>query len=436
MANIKKQVSQLDPHAPSLPVKFLGINVQFHAFYLISALVMTLIVSTTALSRREGQSWLDDLFNGSPKPGQLGLGIFDIVGYTFPFMYPFRQINPSVLSIMIPWACFITHLSGQWYLIYQARAAKLRGEIDWSDGPEWNPYAREMLRWNVFFTIVHFFQTHMYYDGLSAVFPSISALFSGVTSLAVVYIFRCRTRGFILNWTPQSFKQEIDEFGLFLKEYHGYISIFGITVNFWHHPMEVTLSHATGFFHTFLLYYQSSLLYQRGHSQKYWTFFLEIMIWVHGATVAYCQNLFDGILFKMFFSSFLLLVCLGPMWSLPVVQKYLEGDKQNVKYRRLLVAVFVPLTVLVVLLYTNPISHLSWIWQVTNQPMLYYLLFAFYYAFYRFGKWVNSVVLQGKFKMSPTSNLYYSVLAFLTALPLAVLMTSSALIYGKIAPKH
>lgn len=317
------------PYLLSSELTACGYKLKYHWVFILTSFVAAAVGSFAAISHRTGTNWWTDLNNGDPKAHELGLGHFDIVGYTFPFAYPYRLVKSTIPSQLTPWLCFVVHQVGQWWIISQARTAKLAGKLDWTEFPHWNKYALRMLKLNVLMIVVRYLQTHMFYDGLSATFPSISALFSGVSSLVVVYIFKFRTRGVVFGWTPTWFAGEVDEFCLFLKHYHGYISSFGIILNFWHHPLEVTLAHFTGFFHTFLLLWQSSLLYQRGHSNRYWAFLLESMIWVHGATVAYCQHLFEGLLFKMFLCSFMLVVIMGPVWGLPALQEYVAKSRQR-----------------------------------------------------------------------------------------------------------
>ena len=62
---------------------------------------------------------------------------------------------------------------------------------------------------------------------------------------------------------------------------------WAITYTFWYHPVEVTPGHLLGFFYMFLLLLQGSLFMTRYHVNRWWTLFLEMMMVIHGTTVAY-----------------------------------------------------------------------------------------------------------------------------------------------------
>jgi hypothetical protein len=58
---------------------------------------------------------------------------------------------------------------------------------------------------------------------------------------------------------------------------------------FWYHPMAATQGHLIGFFYMFFLMVQSSLFFTRVHVNRWWTFFQEFLVLVHGALVAWQQ---------------------------------------------------------------------------------------------------------------------------------------------------
>ena len=60
-----------------------------------------------------------------------------------------------------------------------------------------------------------------------------------------------------------------------------------ITSTFWYHPVEGTPGHLLGFFDMFLLLLQGRLFMTRYHVNRWWTLGLEMMMVVHGTTVAY-----------------------------------------------------------------------------------------------------------------------------------------------------
>ena len=320
------------PNAIDMSVSFF----QRHIFFVLSTALLSSFIVFTSFSRRAGVSFLDDLTNGMPERGQLGLGRFEIYGVTYPFEYPFRLAVSTIPSVWTPWVCFIVHQLGQWYILFTAKQAKQRGELNWTPEDTWNPYAQAMLKLNVVMILLHYLQTQVFYDGLAASFPEISTLFAGVSSILVGFVFEIRRRGLIFGWTPATGTDTLFEFTKVLKEYHGYLASFGIVLTFWYHCMESTFAHWTGFIHIFLLLWQSSLLYQQQHKNRYWTLLLEMWILLHGSVVAYYQGILDGALYLMFLTSFTLLFLMGPMWGIPFVQEWLANGNKVVRRNALL----------------------------------------------------------------------------------------------------
>jgi hypothetical protein len=83
----------------------------------------------------------------------------------------------TIPSSVTPWICYVLHQIGQFYIIFKAREAKARGEIDWTPVGQLNPYAKAMLTLNVGFIVLHYVQTELFYDGLAATFSEISSMY-------------------------------------------------------------------------------------------------------------------------------------------------------------------------------------------------------------------------------------------------------------------
>lgn len=69
------------------------------------------------------------------------------------------------------------------------------------------------------------------------------ALFAGVSALLVAFMFSIKRRGLAFTWTPKNYKDILFEFAEFVRQYHGYLASFGITLTFWYHTMESTFAH-------------------------------------------------------------------------------------------------------------------------------------------------------------------------------------------------
>jgi hypothetical protein len=68
-----------------------------------------------------------------------------------------------------------------------------------------------------------------------------------------------------------------------------------------------------GFLYMFMLFVQSSLIFNRAHINRWWTFFLEIFVIIHGVTVAILQG--TG-LWPMFAFGFGAMIILTQMYGL------------------------------------------------------------------------------------------------------------------------
>lgn len=405
---------------------------QRHAFFILSTVALSAAIVYTNFSRRDGVSYMDDLTNGTPKRGELGLGRFEIAGTTVPFEYPFRLAVTTIPSAVTPWICYLLHQFGQFYIIYKAKKAKAVGLLEWTTASEWNPYATAMLKLNVGMIMLHYLQTQLFYDGLASTFPEISTLFAGVSSILVAFVFKVQRRGLIFGWTPEYGRELLYEFTTAMREYHGYFASFGIVLTFWHHCMESTYAHLTGFIHIFLLFWQSSLLYQNQHRNQYWALLLEMWILVHGSVVAYYQGYIDGALYLMFFTSFTLLFLMGPLYGIPFVKEWLENGNKNARRQALLygsLAWFVYFAISQFSAY----NALHYSFLVIALPVLYYAFGAWYFAFYCSGKWMDSILVSRGW-ITRASTVWWCLVTFWGFMSLASIMFLSEFIYRIFVP--
>jgi hypothetical protein len=385
-------------------------------------------------SRSPGKSIWDDLTNGNPKRGELGLGRFVIYGITYPFEYPFRLAVRTIPSAVTPWLCYIPHQAGQWFILFKAKQAKKRGELQWTDSDVWNPYAWAMFQWNLFFVFVHVLQTQYFYDGLAATFPEISTLFAGVSSILVAFVFEVRRRGFAFTWTPSAWRESLFELADIFKQYHGYLACFGITLTFWYHTMESTFAHLTGFIHIFLLLWQSSLIYQKSHRNRYWTLLLEMWILLHGSVVAYYQGILEGGLHLMFLTSFTFLFIMGPMWGIPFIKRFTDEDPKRKNFRVILLLIPTLITFSIWCVYKfNAIGKLYLTPMFLALPGLYYGFLGWYFMFYAVGKRLE-LQMSGKWGIVRKSKLWWSILSVWGFLSCASIMFIAEFIYRQFVP--
>ena len=231
------------------------------------------------------------------------LAHFQIVGPTVAFAYPWRLAEPTVFSHLAAWSGYLLHNLVAWVIIYLARREKPK----YQSGMQWFNWA--MLAANVFFVTLHIIQSQIWYDGLAQDVPEITALGSVALMLMVILILETPRRGLLFG-KKLKFRQQ---FMRIVREYHGYLFSWAIIYTFWYHPTVGTFGHLAGFFYMFLLFAQSSLLFNRAHLNKYWTFFLEFFVLVHGVAVAVFQG---QAMWPMFAFGFGAMVVLTQMYGL------------------------------------------------------------------------------------------------------------------------
>src|SRR5262249_39192269 len=150
---------------------------------------------------------------------------------------------------------------------------------------------------NALFIILHFIQTHIWYDALAQNVSVFSSQGSVIVLLVWVLLMENNRRGLFFGQ-----KMPISQCILqFARKYHGYYFSWAIIYTFWYHPMENTAGHLIGFFYMFLLLLQSSLFFTGVHINKYWTFTQEILVLAHGTMVAIVNG---NNLWPMFFFGF------------------------------------------------------------------------------------------------------------------------------------
>ena len=139
---------------------------------------------------------------------------------------------------------------------------------------------------NAAFILLHFLQTHLWYDGLAQDTSIFSSQGSVVVLLVWVLLMENSRRGLFFG-KKAPIGAEIVRFA---RRYHGYFFSWATIYTFWWHPMENTPGHLVGFFYMFLLLLQGSLFFTRIHTNRWWTVTQEVLVLVHGTMVAVIQG--------------------------------------------------------------------------------------------------------------------------------------------------
>lgn len=178
------------------------------------------------------------------------------------------------------WGFYLSHQVVIWGLIYyaQTRVKRYTGGLHWV-----NVWA---LAANVFFILLHLFQTHIWYDGLAQDVSIWSSQGSVIVLLVWVLLMENSRRGLFFGKRAPISRQIV----AFARKYHGYFFAWATIYTFWFHPMESTSGHLIGFFYMFLLLLQGSLFFTRIHINRWWTLVQEVIVLIHGTLVALMQG--------------------------------------------------------------------------------------------------------------------------------------------------
>ncbi len=191
------------------------------------------------------------------------------------------------------WIPYLIHQVLLWYFIFKLRASGKR----W-DGTlnRWN---WAMLGLTAFMTVAHFVQTALFYDGLAQDVTVWSSQYSVIVMLVFILMMRNADRGLFFGKKVKLPKSSL----VLTRRWHGFYIAWATTYTFWFHPMVNEWAHVIGFFYMFLLFGEIALTRTNVHMNKYWTTSLEVLVLIHGSTVALLTQ--DSLIWTMFFSGFL-----------------------------------------------------------------------------------------------------------------------------------
>ena len=224
--------------------------------------------------------------------------------------YFWKLPEPTFWSRFSAWALYGAHQIISWGLIWYAQRYINR----YTTGlHKVNIVA---LAVNALFILLHFVQTHLWYDGLAQDTSIFASQASVIILLVWVLLMENRRRGLIWGKEVPISRQITDA----ARKYHGYIFSWAIVYTFWFHPMENSSGHLIGFFYMFLLMLQGSLFFTRMHVNRWWTLTQELLVVVHGTLVAVMNTGSQG-LWPMFLFGFLGIFIITQMHGLGLGSK-------------------------------------------------------------------------------------------------------------------
>ncbi len=197
-----------------------------------------------------------------------------------PSWYYWKLPNPTFWTRATAWGFYLLHQISMWGLIYyaQTRVKKYSTSLH-----KVNYLA---LGLNAFFILLRVLQTHLWYDGLAQDVSIWSSQASVIILLVWVLLMENNRRGMFFGKRFPVSKEIIRV----ARKYHGYLFAWATIYTFWYHPTIATSGHLAGFLYMFLLLLQGSLFFTRIHINRWWTFFMEVGVLIHGTIVAIYQG--------------------------------------------------------------------------------------------------------------------------------------------------
>ncbi|MDC0558769.1 hypothetical protein OAO42_00005, partial [Candidatus Izimaplasma bacterium] len=192
------------------------------------------------------------------------------------YFWKFLPSEKDLVARITAWGFFVLHFLVSVYLL-----KKLKDNPK-EKGQTLSKYNYYLLFANLFFIILHFVHTWIWYDALATDTPVWSSQGSVIVMLILILIMENGRRGLFFGKKAKLPKESVK----FIMKNHGIYIVLATTFTFWFHPMEFTWGHLFGFFYMFLLFIQMSLARTKMHNNIYWKFALEITVLFHGSLIA------------------------------------------------------------------------------------------------------------------------------------------------------
>ena len=275
------------------------------------------------------------------------------------YFWKFLPEDKDMIARLTAWGFFILHFLSVGYLVNKLK------QNPKEKGSEISKYNYYLLFTNLFFIILHFIHTIIWYDALATDTPVWSSQGSVIVMLVLVLIMENGRRGLFFGKKVKLPKESVK----FIMKNHGVYIALATIFTFWFHPMEFTWGHLFGFFYMFLLFIQLSLAKTKVHNNKYWKFTLEILVLFHGTFVAFDTG---NAPWAMFLFGFAVIFFVTQIYGLGLKKRYIHLSQ----------GLFV---IIALLTYSGIIGERSFknIEEMFRIPVIDYLLvFLFVYVIY------------------------------------------------------
>lgn len=172
------------------------------------------------------------------------------------------------------------------------------------------------------------------------------------------------------------------EMATFLRKYHGYYIAFGVTSDWYYHPMESSLGHLSGILNDQLFFWQMIVMYTPVHRNKYWCMACEFAVLLHGPLVALNRGGGAG----MFGFGFTVVFLVTGQWGMPL----------HWATRLMFLVVFLAFLFMNYGLgwskgFENEPVGLKDMHEITRIPMLYYMVMMLYFFWWLCVRWIRNI---------------------------------------------
>jgi hypothetical protein len=190
--------------------------------------------------------------------------------------YYWKLPEPTILPRITSWGGYLLHQFTVWFLAFTAlkKPEKRKKALNW------------LYISNIFFVLLHFIQTHLFYDGIAQDVPIWTSQYSVIVMLVILLFMLEEKRGLFFGKKIGINKEYINN----VKKWHGIYISWAIIYTFWFHPMEGDIGLLLGFIYMFLLFIQLSMVFTPIHTNIYWITLLESFVAIHALAIALQKN--------------------------------------------------------------------------------------------------------------------------------------------------
>ncbi len=222
-----------------------------------------------------------------------------------PSWYFWKLPEPSTAARLSGWVLFALHQLFTWLFVRSVMKSR----------EDKNPHPLRLtliaLLGNLVFIVLHFVQTHLFYDGLAQDMPIFTSQDSVIGMLMIVLALLVPVRGLFFGKKIPLPARALS----FIRRYHGYYIGWALVYTFWFHPMDGDWQLVFGFLYMFFLFIQVSFAATSIHVSIPWITLLEVFVAGHGTVVAILNG---QAVWPMFLFGFLFLFIATQVFGLKV----------------------------------------------------------------------------------------------------------------------